>query len=61
MKNYWLDQKKKEYKGIQFLTLYGHTFAFEDSEWDCEKSNDTLQKLEVMFDFTIDLSLESPK
>jgi len=58
MKNYWLDKKKacnKRWKRFEFTTTSCHTFVFED--YDCEKSNDTLEKWEATFDFTIDLSL----
>lgn len=61
MKNYWLEKKKKKFKGIQIRSTSGHTLVFEDTEWDCEKSNDTLEKREAEFDFTIDLSLDAPE
>lgn len=64
MKNYWLDKKKacnKRWKRIEFKSTSCHSFVLDDAEWDCEKSNDTLEKLEATFDFTIDLSLVPPK
>ncbi len=54
MKNYWLDKKKacdKRWKRIEIRSTSDHIFVLDD-DWDCEKSNDTLEKWEAEFDFT---------
>lgn len=63
MKNHWLDQKKNRnrWKRVELRSTYGTYLIMSDLDWDCEKSNETLQKWEANWKFTFDLTEDAPK